>query len=252
MNPSEQQTTGTRLSLRLRALLVGGALVGISTVLNEFVLPLILQPLSIPVTPPSFSPGSLTVSLLVGSGLTVLVAVVFLSISERELNYLDASTLTLRECGYIIGGVLLNLGASIGISVITSIFGLPAGDNSTVGRVIAGGTATAIAFIVLVVVLVGPVEELFYRNIVQKRLSEDFSTSVALSLAGALFALSHIPNVYDPNITAMISPLFSDWVAGIIYGGIYIRTRSIIPAMLAHGFYNATVVGLIVLGVVPA
>lgn len=252
MSASEQQTTGSRLSLRLHALIVCGALVGISTTLNEFVLPPILQSLSVPVTPSSFSPDSLTVSLLVGSGLTVLVAVVFLSISERGLGYLDADIPTLRGCGYIVGGVLLNLGASLGVSLITSIFGLPPGGNSTVSRVLAGGTATAIVFIVLVVLLVGPAEELLYRNIIQKRLSEDFSTSVALFLAGALFALSHVPNVYDPNATAMISPLLSNWAAGIIYGGIYIRTRSIVPAMLAHGFYNAVVVGLVVLGVVSA
>ena len=244
--------TDSWLHDHLRALLVGGMLIGASTALNEFVLPPILRLFSIQNASVSFSPLSLTIALLLGSGLTVLVAVTFLSISGRTIDYLDIYSPTLREGGYVVIGIVLNLAASIGVSLVTSVIGLPAGDNSTVDRVLVSGPETALVFVVLAVLLVGPAEELLYRNVVQKRLSEDFNTFTALVFAGGLFALSHVPNVYDPNVVAMISPLLSNWVAGLIYGAVYIRTQSILPAMLTHGFYNAIVVGLAVLGIVGA
>lgn len=195
------------------------------------------------------APTWLTVNIIVGYGLDLLVIGGFLALSKRGLAYLDISRFELRHFGYVIGGVLANFAGEVILSVAVSLLDLPASQSSTQEFIIAGGTATMLTFLVLTILITGPVEELFYRNIVQKRLSENVPHGIAITIAGLLFALSHVPAVYDPNLVTMIEPLTSSWIGGIIYGAIYLRTQNIIPAMLTHGVYNATIVGLVLSGV---
>ena len=121
----------------------------------------------------------------------------------------------------------------------------PSGSDS-LALILSGGTATIVTGVLLVVLFAVPAEELFYRNVIQKRLDEGLPSPVAVVLAALLFALSHVPTYYSPNPVLMASPFASNLVGGLVYGSIYARTKNIAPAVLAHALYNTIGIGLAV------
>jgi uncharacterized protein len=194
----------------------------------------------------SLSPVSLVVNFLYNYGLALTVGVLFLYLSGRGVAYFDVRPLTRRGVGYAVAGVLIHLVAEVGIGIANSLFGLTASGSDSVALILSGGTATIAAGFLLIVFFAVPAEELFYRNIIQKRLEEGFPSSVAVVLAATLFALSHVPTYYSSNPILMASPFASNLVGGLVYGSIYTRTKNIVPAVLAHALYNTIGFGLAV------
>jgi len=229
---------------RFRAVLITTALV-VAGGSIDFVQAPIVQLLSgLFAGSPSLSPLWLTIDFALSYGWTLLVAVVFLYVTKRGLSYFDLHRPTRWGVVYIIGGVLARLGAEIAIEIANSVFNLTPAQDNTLSAILTGGTATATTGVILIVFVAVPVEELFYRNTVQKRLGENFSGAVAILVAGLLFGLSHVPTYFEPAIGALISPFASNFLGGIIYGVIYFRTQNITTPILAHGLYNAVGIAL--------
>lgn len=229
---------------RLRAVSIAVVLAAISSLISATqpaVLRSVVGPL---ITESSLSPVSLVVNFLYNYGLALVVGILFLYLSGRGVAYFDVRPLTRRGVGYAVAGVLIRLVAEVGIGIANSLFGLTTSGSDSVALILSGGTATIAAGFLLIVFFAVPAEELFYRNIIQKRLEEGFPSSVAVVLAATSFALSHVPTYYDSNPILMASPFASNLVGGLVYGSIYSRTRSIVPAVLAHALYNTIGIGL--------
>ena len=84
-------------------------------------------------------------------------------------------------------------------------------------------------------ILAGFREELFYRGIVQRTLETKFHYRTALLLSCSLFTLSHVQYIYYKQPF----PLLLVFLAGIIFGCIFIHTGSVFIAGLVHGLYDA-------------
>jgi membrane protease YdiL (CAAX protease family) len=78
-------------------------------------------------------------------------------------------------------------------------------------------------------------EELFYRGIVQQSLQRQYDYKTALAIATLLFTLSHIQYIYYQQFNGLM--LIA--CAGVIFGSIFIYTRSIILTAAIHGLYDA-------------
>jgi membrane protease YdiL (CAAX protease family) len=78
-------------------------------------------------------------------------------------------------------------------------------------------------------------EELFYRGIVQNSLQKKYHCWTALLLTSALFTLSHTQYIYHGQMMAIM--LIT--LAGIIFGSIFIYTKSIAFVGMIHGLYDA-------------
>lgn len=92
--------------------------------------------------------------------------------------------------------------------------------------------------IFVMVFLVGLVEEIIFRSILQTRLEETLGIEEALIITSLLFGLMHsgYGNFYE---------IFYASFAGTIIGYSFYKTRNLLFAVLAHGFANVFLFGLL-------
>jgi len=99
----------------------------------------------------------------------------------------------------------------------------------------------------------GLVEEFFFRWYLQSRLAALTRSPVAAVLIGALiFGLAHAPGILlrgagaveglgdHPAVgTTIAYVIATQGLAGIVFGVLWARTRSFVPLVLLHGFFDA-------------
>lgn len=96
-----------------------------------------------------------------------------------------------------------------------------------------GSSVTMI--VVLLLVLIGPAEEFFWRGYVQKTMSERLGADVALVATTLVYALVHI---WSFNFMLVMAAL----VAGGVWGLIYRIKPSLLPALIiSHALWDALV-----------
>jgi membrane protease YdiL (CAAX protease family) len=171
-----------------------------------------------------------------------LVALGFLYATHRGLRYLDLSVPSGRDLAMIVGGVVASLGIWAAASILITGLGLPATDHALFEPGEAGSEGLLLLLIPLVLLVNGPVEELLYRNVIQKYLAERFSTPVAIATASAVFALAHVPAYFTAGLTALSVTLSLLFVVSCLWGLIYARTESLVVVSVIHGLYNALLI----------
>ena len=173
-----------------------------------------------------------------------VVAVGFLYVTRRGVAYLDLGWPSAREAGAVGVGLLALLAVWAVTAGLVEGLGLPAAEHSLFGPD-EGDPRLVLALVPLVVLVNGPVEELLYRNVVQKYLAEQFPTAVAIALASGVFALAHLPAYLAASALAVGVSLVLLFVLSLVLGALYAWTRSLFVVAAVHGLYNATLlVGL--------
>lgn len=171
-----------------------------------------------------------------------LVALGFLYATHRGLKYVDLSWPSVRNLGMIAGGVVASFGIWAAASVIITGLGLPATDHALFEPGEDGSAQLLLILIPLVLFVNGPVEELLYRNVIQKYLAERFSTPIAVGTASAVFALAHVPAYFTAGLGALSVTLSLLFVVSCLWGLIYVRTESLLVVSVIHGLYNALLI----------
>lgn len=176
-----------------------------------------------------------------------LVALGFLYATRRGLAYVDLSWPSGRDVGTIAGGVVASFAIWAAASVVIAGLGLPATDHALFDPAEDGTEQLLLVLVPLVLFVNGPVEELLYRNVIQKYLAERFSTPVAIGTASAVFALAHVPAYLTAGLPALSVTLLLLFAISCLWGLIYVRTESLPVVSAIHGLYNAVlIVGLYV------
>lgn len=178
-------------------------------------------------------------TLAVGLG-TATVAGTVLSWSGRGLAYIDASIPDRRGWVYVVLGTATLLGANIGIEFIFSIAGTESTTHSLV-RTAQDAPEILLVLVPLSYLVVGPGEELLYRNVIQKYLAETFSEFGAIVVASVIFACVHLPAYTDQSgaVLEVLNTLSIVFVLSLVLGVTYYRTRNVIVSALIHGSFNA-------------
>ncbi len=78
-------------------------------------------------------------------------------------------------------------------------------------------------------------EELFYRGLLQHYFNTKYTAKLALVLASSIFTLSHVQYI----VYGQWHGLLLIALAGVIFGSIFIFTRSILLTSVVHGLYDA-------------
>ncbi len=91
---------------------------------------------------------------------------------------------------------------------------------------------TGLGSFVLVCLVAPFVEEMLYRGIILRSFLRQYPAGTAIAHSAAVFGLAHL-NVYQ-FVVALIF--------GLVAGKLYERTRSLLPGILLHVFYNTAVV----------
>lgn len=142
---------------------------------------------------------------------------------------------SLRQGGYIAGGVVAAILLAIGLSQLLSVLGLLPGsvisDTATTNPVFLLGLAA------LSVLVVAPVEEFVFRGVVQGRLRAQFGPVPSIIGASLLFGSLHLAN-YSGNPVAIVAGALMIAAVGSLFGTLYEYTGNLAVPILVHAIYN--------------
>jgi len=197
---------------------------------------------------------SFALTFLVGGGLATLWLGVFglAYLRFRPVRvYYGVRWPTLRDAGWIVGGVVL----SVIVAVLVEIVVIPFGDGgaTTISSAAAVSNPLLIYSIFLVgnLVFIAPIEEFLYRGVIQGRLRESFGPVAAISITSIGFALGHIPSYWfggsELVSVSVGGALLGIAAGGIVLGAIYEWTESLLIVSIIHGLLNSIGIGIALL-----
>lgn len=100
---------------------------------------------------------------------------------------------------------------------------------------IYGHKAEAPGFIGLVLFLVvGPSEELYWRGFVQRQFSLRYGESTGWLLATAVYTAVHL---WSGNFILVLAAL----VSGLAWGWIYLASRTVVPGIVSHAIWDLVI-----------
>ncbi|MFC6733775.1 MULTISPECIES: CPBP family intramembrane glutamic endopeptidase [unclassified Haladaptatus] len=174
-----------------------------------------------------------------GLGLA-LSAIAYLKIRDIGLDYIDIRRPSRRDLAYAVGGIVALYGAAIVIGLILESVGLSGAESSIEQQAREGNPTLLLVLIPLSWLVIGPGEELVFRNIVQKSLYDSFSEKAAVIVASIIFALIHIPQYYSAtNPASTVTTLAVIFILSLLLGETYRRTKNLVVPILIHGTFNA-------------
>lgn len=184
---------------------------------------------------------------LLGAGIVLFMYIVRdLSVISSKLskyNYDYFEIIHWKKLSYkeyfkwIFVGIILLLSANFSINMITSIIGVETSSN-VLFDVADENPEYILYFIPVMLLLIGPVEELMFRGILQSVLRESYGMNIGLFIASLVFGLIHIPAAGGLSQGALVYVLVT-FTLGYILGYIYEYKKSLLIPILIHGIYNA-------------
>jgi membrane protease YdiL (CAAX protease family) len=181
------------------------------------------------------------IALVLGA---ITIGLVYFRVSGKGIDYIDIHIPNKRQFAIIIGGTLALLIAFFAIGAGTSFFeGVESSEHSMQQTVSDGNIDPQ--FILLMIpmsfLVIGPSEEFIFRNLVQKRLYDDFTKKTAILIASIIFAIVHFPTYATGSLGAILVSLGSVFVFSVILGGAYALSGNLLIPAVMHGTYNATI-----------
>ncbi|NEU55621.1 CPBP family intramembrane glutamic endopeptidase [Halorussus sp. MSC15.2] len=179
------------------------------------------------------------VALGLGTG---TVALIYFQWTDKTLAFLDFRVPTLRDLGYVGGGILALFGLQVLVTVVFSQLGLSTAEHN-VQQAAAGGNAEILLLLIPASwLIIGPGEELLYRNIIQKSLYPTFGEWGGVLVASVVFSLAHIPAyAAGADLPALLSTLAVIFFLSLILGATYLKTDNVTVSALIHGTFDAII-----------
>ncbi|USZ71213.1 CPBP family intramembrane glutamic endopeptidase [Natronosalvus halobius] len=177
---------------------------------------------------------------------TAATAVAYLFLTDRGLSYVDLERPSLRTVGWIAAGIGLIFLANVVISELFLSGGVESSEHSIEQQVRANPTLVYV-MIPASILVTGPFEELLYRNVIQKSMSDLFSPLGALLVSSVVFAAFHTSAYSTAGSGALIASLAVVFGLSLVLGTVYLLTENIVVPALVHGVYNAVVFASFVL-----
>ncbi len=165
------------------------------------------------------------------------VAFLYLRGSSRGPAFIDLKWPSLSDVGWIIGGTVGVFVALIGISLLMQALGTPMPEHGIVEVAMEGDPFILLLLVPASLLIIGPGEELLFRNIIQKSLYDHFSRPASVFVASLLFGLAHFP-AYGGSPDS-IGPMLIIFALSLLLGAVYARTENILVPAVIHGLYNA-------------
>jgi membrane protease YdiL (CAAX protease family) len=194
------------------------------------------------------APGSIIGPWLgtISGELIILLVTLFFAVylCKNKLKALNFRWPSLKHTLIAIGGVSIAYGASIVGGILQSFLTGPDPNEASYNLLFQTSNAfELIIWVLLMMCVVGPCEEIFARGFVQQGFqnsckSKKISIFIGITIASLLFALVHL-DFYR------IIPLF---LVGLILGLIYYYTdNNAMASAITHGLYNALIIILLFL-----
>lgn len=182
-------------------------------------------------------------TLALGLG-TASVAMAYLGARGRGFGYLDLRRPTLADLGYVVAGSLALVALNLGIGAVFEALGVESAPH-TIIETARASPGILLVLIPLSYLVIGPGEELLYRNIIQKSLYDVYSRPAAIVVASAIFAGVHFFAFSSgPGLLATFNTLLVVFTLSLVLGVVYERTGSVVVPALVHGTFDAIAFGV--------
>ena len=103
------------------------------------------------------------------------------------------------------------------------------------------GDASKLRILVLMLVVIGPGEELFWRGFLQAQLMKRLKPAWGFVLATVLYTLVHV-------LTGNFMLVMAAMVAGVFWGWVYYRFKSITVNIISHVVWDVTIFLILPIG----
>lgn len=143
---------------------------------------------------------------------------------------------SVRELGVGAAGLVGMFLLLAGVGTIVSLFTTPAQNTATEG--LSDNPQVIPGMVVVMLLIVGPFEELLYRGIVQTRLRERFSVGASVLVASLVFAVIHAGALQGTPLQAVATILIL-FTVSLVLGYLYEYTGNLVIPALVHGLYNS-------------
>ena len=149
----------------------------------------------------------------------------------------------MREGGWIVAGIVISFVAAILIGIGMQVLDAVPPTNFSAAAAAERPVLVYGPAIVGALFIIGPIEEYFYRGIVQGRLREQMGAVPAIAIVSVGFALGHVPSYWiggsELLSLGVFFALLSIAVASVIFGAIYERTQNLVVVIVIHSLINA-------------
>lgn len=176
-----------------------------------------------------------TLALGLGTGSTALL---YLRVTDREWSFVDLDRPTRWDLAYALGGVVALFATTFVLESLFAAAGVGTAQHG-ITETAAGAPEMLLLLIPASWLLVGPGEELLFRNVVQKSLYRDFSRPAAVLVASVVFAAVHLPAYSTGTLGQAVASLAVVFTLSLILGALYVRTDNVAVPAFVHGTYNA-------------
>lgn len=253
---TKQQQTATETSSQpstghgtVRSFLTAIALLGISTFGGLLIIEGFsrLQPLV-------GLGDSFALTFIIGGSLATfwfaVVGIAYLRFRPVPINY-DLRWPTLRDGGWILGGLAAIIVASLLTEIVVSLFGTGSATNISNAAAVENPVFIYSVFLVANFLFIAPIEEFLFRGVIQGRLRESVGAITAISITSIGFGLTHIPSYWfggsDLLSVGVWGAVLGISTTGFILGYVYERTNSLLTVSIIHGLVNTIGIGLALL-----
>ncbi len=148
-------------------------------------------------------------------------------------------TLTSRNVGMgVISGVLLYLFFRVSYEIVKGLDFMTGG----VQGVYDLGVGTSILYVALLLLFpISPAEEIYWRGLIQRSLQQRVPPMAAWLLTTAVYTGVHLPTLNPPL-------LITAFVGGLVWGYLFMRTKSVTAGIISHIIFNELIFVLLPLG----
>jgi membrane protease YdiL (CAAX protease family) len=176
-----------------------------------------------------------------GFGMLTGVAV-YLFVFERGRSFLDIEVPSRRALRYVAVATVVPYLTSVVVTWLVAVTNYPVLPSS-IERQAAQAPSVLFVMMAVTVLVIGPTEELLYRNVVQKSLYDVVSRRAAIAIATLVYVGVHVPPILlaDVSLLAVFPAAFVLTVLSVLLGVVYARTENVVVPALAHGVYNALI-----------
>jgi len=169
---------------------------------------------------------------------TAIIVVGYFRLTDRDRSFLDLRLPTAREVGWTVAGLIVLFGAVFAIDFVMRTVGVEGSDHATTQQA-QERPELMLVMIPIAILVIGPFEELLYRNVIQKSLYDTFSRAGAVVTASVIFAAVHVSAYATAGLGAVIASLGTVFGLSLVLGTIYERTENLVIPAPVHGLYNA-------------
>ncbi|NGM69854.1 CPBP family intramembrane metalloprotease [Natronolimnobius sp. AArcel1] len=166
------------------------------------------------------------------------LALAYVSVMDYDWSFIDLKIPTARDIVWTVGGLFVLFGALFAISMLFHTTGVESADHGTTEQA-QENPEILLVLIPAAILIIGPFEELLYRNVIQKALYGTFSRYGAVVVGSVIFAVVHTQAYWTAGPGQVVASLGTIFGLSIVLGTIYERTDNLLVPALVHGVYNA-------------